>query len=150
MKHSTLLSILGFLFSIYSYSQEEKCNTYQLIEINPDIIFYWDNSTSEIVKDELWSTLKANYYKFKRTLINEVSNQKLTEAEVCYVEGKLTKGQMAFIALDQLEDIPYFTVFKMQYCVIHLGCPYADGLIESIVHNKKASKQLMKYFYKNN
>lgn len=149
MKHSILLTILGILFSVYSYSQEEKCEAFQLIEINSDILFYWDNSTSEIVKDELWKKLKTNYYSYKRTLIKEVSNQKLTEAKVCYVEDKLTKGQMAFILLDQLDDIPYATVFKTQYCVFHLGCPYVDGLIESIASNRKASEQLMNYFFKN-
>ena len=64
------------------------------------------------------------------------------------VEDKLTKGQMAFIVLDQLEDIPYALVFKTQYCVMYMDCPYIGGLIESIENNKHASEQLMNYFHK--
>ncbi len=148
MKHFIFLTTIAILFSIKSYSQEEKINSINLIEINSDIKFNWDNATSKIIKDKLWKKLKTSYQTHKKTLIQEVSNHKLTKAKVCKVKGYLTKGQMAFIILDQLEDIPYALIFKAQYCISYLDCPYIGGLIESIKYNKNASEQLMHYFYK--
>ncbi len=139
---------MGIIFSVCSHSQEEKSNSVQLIEINSEIKFNWDNSTSKIVDDELWIKLKTSFQTHKRTLIKEVSNHELTNAKVCKVEDKLTKGQMAFIALDQLEGIPYALVFEIQYCIMYIDCPYIGGLIESIENNKDASDQLMNYYYK--
>lgn len=148
MKHLILLTIVAILFSVHSYSQEEKKNSVKLIEINSEIKFNWDNSTSKIVEDELWNNLKTLYQTHKRTLIKEVGNHEITSAKVCKVKDKLTKGQMAFIVLDQLEDIPYALVFRSQYCVKYIDCPYLGGLIESIENNQDASSQLMNYFYK--
>ena len=148
MKHTILTTVIAFLLSTQSYSQEEKNYSIELIEINSVIKLNWNNSTSKIVEDKLWKKLKTGYQTHKKTLILEVNNHELTNAKVCKVEGKITKGQMAFIILDQLEYIPYALVFNNQYCVMYMNCPYIGGLIESIKNNKNSSKQLMNYFYK--
>ncbi|NOQ70893.1 MAG: hypothetical protein GQ574_02760 [Crocinitomix sp.] len=117
-----------------------------LIELNESIQFNWDNSTSQIIEDDLWDRLKGSYENNKRALIHLVNNKEPTQARVCNVHGEISKGQMAFIVLDQMEDIPYAQVFKFQYCVVDPSCPYIGGLIESIDSNDKAYRQLMVFF----
>lgn len=150
MKHSIQTLILGLAFVFGSHAQEGSKDSIILIEITSNIKFHWNNSTSKIVKDSLWKELKASYPKHKKTLIQKVGNHEPTEAKVCYVQGTISKGQMAFIVLDKLERIPYAKVFEMQYCVFHIGCPYVEGLIDSVHHNKDAVQQLMDYFYPKN
>jgi hypothetical protein len=118
-----------------------------MIELNSEIKFHWNNTTSKIIKDNLWADTQSSYERNKVALIKMVRNKELTNAEICLVNEPITKGQMAFVVLDELEDIPYAMIFKSQYCVINPGCPYIGGLIQSINNNTEASNQLMDYFY---
>lgn len=144
MKFSILISSL-ILFYNYDIQAQEANSSIQLIVLNGEIMLHWDNTKSEIVDDELWEKSKKLYSKNRRFLIQEVSNKERTKAEVCEVKGKLSKGQMAFIVLDQMEEIPYAMVFGYRYCLVYPNCPYIAGLVESIDDNPNASSQLMEF-----
>ena len=153
---STRILLLIFLFgSINTNCSEVNRDTEStyadsnktLIELNSEMKFHWNNATSKIIQDQIWDSSKNAYENNKLALIKMVSNKEVTNAKVCGVNDTITKGQMAFIVLDQLEAIPYALVFQTQYCVINPGCPYIGGLIMSIKNNSEASNQLMDYFY---
>ncbi len=127
-------------------------------QINRDVIFIevindkylnWDNCKYEIVKDKFWIELKKDYLSNKVEYIELIEDTTNTDAYICGLRKNLVKGDIAFLIVDEVENIPYAYVFKTQWDVFYLNCKYPGGLFSSLNNNRYHFKsKLLEYLVK--
>lgn len=120
-----------------------------LIKVINDKYLNWDNCSYEIVKDKYWLELKKDYLLNKVEYIELIEDTNSTKANICGLTKNLTKGDFAFLIIDEVENIPYSTVFRSQWDVLHMNCKYPDGLFSSLNENRNFFKtKLLDYLIK--
>ncbi len=120
-----------------------------LIEVINDKYLNWDNCKYEIVKDKFWIELKKDYLLNKVKYIELIEDTNSTNAYICGLRKNLVKGDIAFLIIDEVDNIPFFSVFHVQWDVFNNNCKYPDGLFSSL--NKKRSffkSKLLEYLIK--
>jgi len=108
-----------------------------LIEVINDKYLNWDNCKYEIVKDKFWIELKKDYLLNKVKYIKLIEDTTNTDAYICGLRKNLVKGDIAFLIIDEVDNIPLFSVFDIQFDVFDNNCKYPNGLFSSL--NKKRS-----------
>ena len=82
-----------------------------------------------------------------RELIKVLPDTALTQIPNTCGNGNFTFGQLAFLLIDDLEDVPYFTVTNRQFDVVDCGILPA-GLLEYVkTSGPTFQKQYSDYFY---
>ncbi|MBI3134971.1 MAG: hypothetical protein HYZ14_09900 [Bacteroidetes bacterium] len=107
------------------------------IELSKDLKISWDNNTHKIAHDAKWFKIENNPAKYKQTLIALITDTTQTLAYGCPTIRFLRKGQLAFLILDELNSIPYFEVFGVQFDVFIEGCEYPFDLIEYLLKERE-------------
>lgn len=108
-----------------------------LVEVTNDKYLNWDNCKYEIVKDKFWIELKKDYLSNKVEYIELIEDTTNTDAYICGLRKNLVKGDIAFLIIDEVDNIPLFSVFDIQFDVFDNNCKYPNGLFSSL--NKKRS-----------
>jgi hypothetical protein len=102
------------------------------IQIIDDIAIRWDNNTHLIIEDNLWSTIDSVYSNDKSLIINEILNVKLTPAKSCSIERNLYVGDIVFIIINKIENLPLINIINTQCDFFESGCPYPIGMFDAI------------------
>ena len=101
------------------------------------IVISWDNKAHTILDDNNWKQLKKNIKTNEGQLIKLLTDTTKTMAYGCPSVSRLTKGQMAFIVLDEINSFPYFKIFKIQFDVFMEGCQYPIDLLDFVARESK-------------
>jgi hypothetical protein len=112
---------------------------------NIDIL--WDNSQSTFIENEVFVELRDSFYTDKKSVINEILNEEQTSAWACDEPDALTKGELAFLFIHQVEPLPLMKIFGIQWDVWELNCPYPYGLIHYIRNNRTTVVQKLHQFF---
>jgi len=61
----------------------------------------------------------------------------------------LTEGGLAFILIDEILNVPYFSVLQMQFDVFDLNCMFPSGLIEYVMSTPEETHHKIASWYLN-
>jgi hypothetical protein len=111
-----------------------------LIELTKSVYINWDNASHTIVEDELFFELKK---KPNSMLLECMRDTTLTKAIICGVNSLsneeqqvMKKGDLAFLVLDKIYDIPYYAVLEVQLDSFSCLCKHPDYLIYLLNKNR--------------
>lgn len=111
-----------------------------------DVAFYWNISTGSIVEDSLFKKLKRIYKRKRDYLIDQVSDTTRTTASVCHdLKRKLLMGDMAYLLLDKMENLPFFEITHIQCDVIENDCPSPVNCMDSGLDRPAIQKRIRHY-----
>lgn len=129
----------------------ERMKNEIVVKLSEKIEFNWNNKTSRIKDDSLLKLIKDIWQGEKFDILNQINNNELTQGYICPSNKKLSKGGFAFLLLDELEEIPYFDLFQIQFDSYELDCKYPNGLLDFVERKPKiATSQLEKYLKADN
>jgi hypothetical protein len=111
-----------------------------LIEISTKMLVHWDAEEERIRQDSLFMHLSRNFEDYKFELINSISDTSSTRVSACYKQNQIRKGDIAFMVLSEVRDIPLFKVFRVQFDVYDVNCRYPEGLFDYIEENRELVK----------
>ena len=117
-----------------------------------DISVTWNSSTNDFEKDIFYKKLQKDIHKYKFILTNMIADTTDVNVSVCRNKYKLFKGDVAYILLDKLIDLPKFKIFNMQFDVYDEKCKNLHyEFIDFIQKNRLFVKnKVKKYFEKSN
>lgn len=140
------------LLSASAFCQEE--NTV-LIEINNCVKFRWSNDDFCIVKDNLFYETKEKINDLELCLLDGICDRKKTPALMCGMNYRrnnkkrnLKKGDLAFLMLDEIYNIPYYKVFDVELDSYDGLCKYPDFLIYVLDKNRGCFKNKLEMYLK--
>lgn len=110
------------------------------------ILFNWNNSTGRIVEDALFHALVLRFKTDKTYLIDQITNLSVTAAIACGREDKLLIGDLAFLIIDKINNLPFFEITNAQCDVFKKGCPYPIGYFDVIKKDRLRIKERVKQY----
>jgi len=106
------------------------------IDLGENVIFQWNNNSSEILYDSLYQKIVDDFFYKQKYIITLILDTSITPAIICSYNKNLRVGDLVFLLLDNICDIPFFVIFKRQLDFSY-DCRYPLGLIETITFNRK-------------
>ena len=105
------------------------------VQLADDIIFHWNNNTSKIKKDKYFQNIVDHFQEKKEYLVALFLDTTSTPAVVCGFDSNLVIGDLVFLLIEEIVDIPWASVFYFQLDCFY-GRPFASILIQNF-HNKE-------------
>lgn len=143
------LILLTLTISACSYQEKpQELPEVVRVEITENIVLNWHNVKQQFIKDSLFGKSLEHFESEKSHLIYQILNTKEIEARVCSMEQDLVLGDMAFLFLDEIENIGYSQVFEWQFCLLIEGCRYPDGVLWYLSEHRTKAKVQIENFLK--
>lgn len=114
----------------YSHSDTVQVYICDTISIN------WDNCNNDIIEDTYYAAAIVYYNESKCRMTEAIINSNVTSAKICNLDRNLFAGEVAFLFIDKLENLPYASIFQVQFDVLTIDCPYLYGIPEGIYENR--------------
>ena len=108
-----------------------------LIHITSKISIHWNANEKRIIKDSLSMHLRRHFDEYKFELVNAISETSSTHISACYKQNQIRKGDIAFMILEDIRNIPLSEVFQVQFDVYEANCRYPVGLFYHIEENRE-------------
>lgn len=107
---------------------------------------HWKISKSLVIEDSLLIKVKSRVH-FKQEMCDLITDTTSQHIKDCTNEVILTKGDVAYIVLDQTTSIPFAILF-IQMDVISNDCgTHEDGLFDYIHRNRIMVAKKLKYHF---
>ena len=113
-----------------------KPDTIVYITIGEEIAINWDNQSSSIVEDSLYDSIMERIDSLRTSLVHKISDKETTTAVSCNKATPLAKGDIAFILINKIENIPYFEAYGVQWDSYSLDCKYHHGMLDYVELNR--------------
>lgn len=134
---------IWFIFLILFSCQKDQKNksngktvNYQLIDLGNSLKFNWDLDKTSIVKDQLYEQTKKVYQNQKNILVHKIMDTSSTDVIFCNTLKTFKKGDLAFVLIDEIEGINYFTDLNIQMDTFTFGCSYPEDLLV-VLNNRR-------------
>ena len=111
-------------------SLSPSVDTFVLIKFDKNIMLNWDNKTGRIKEDSLFNKIISDFENNKYVLINKLADTSETKAMTCH--KNLVVGDLAFLIIDKVKQLPFFEITKVQCDHFTNECPYPEGYFEVI------------------
>jgi len=102
------------------------------VQLADDIMFHWDNNTCRIKEDKYFQNIVDHFQERKEYLAALFLDTTPSPAVVCGYDSNLIIGDLVFLLLDKIVDIPYFYVFHFQFGCFFNNCFYPLGLFNAL------------------
>jgi len=144
------LTLIVSYFFFRIWQSENSIESVYTVQLKNGISFRWSNTKSMIIKDGLLDSTLQAYPNIKKQLVHQILDNTKVPAMVCTMDKNLRKGDLAFLLLLEIGDIPLLKVFQIQWDSYKYNCFYPSGLMKYISNNRKEAKEkLEQYFLKN-
>lgn len=110
----------------------QRNNDKVYIVLSEHVKLFWDNKNSEIIKDSLYRMVKRNFGQYVKEITTQVSDTRITPAQSCGVERNLVMGDLAFLLIDDIVGIPYFSALGFQWDTFDTDCKYPLHMFGSL------------------
>jgi len=107
----------------------------------------WKNLTSQFVEDSSYFALKSRVTNNKMDFVKMILDSTETNAVACSYKLHLAKGDLAFIILHKLYNLPLFEIYESQLDVLKYDCPYPDGMFELLHKERKKIYENTRIFF---
>lgn len=121
-----------------------------LVNLSNEVSFKWSNVSHEIVEDKLFLKIKKQFSQHYLSIVEDISNTTLTKAIECTSHRQLPIGDLAFLLIDKINNIPYFSVLGTQLDAFTNGCEYPKSLFDYLKFNRLEAKSKLKVYLENN
>lgn len=111
------------------------------VQFAPDIILSW-NTKNRLEEDTSYHTIKNDRQKIYK-LIESISDEEDLNVPTCVKEETLKKGDVAFLYLIRIYNVPPAKCFKMQFCLPDQMC---ESLLGYLKRNRKEAQQKLKIY----
>jgi len=136
--------IIDWIQRIQKLHNEAMSNTDTIIHIKLEdgISFNWNNKTSQIVEDSLFRSIVSRFENIKLKLSDQITNLSITPARTCGLERNLYVGDLVFMIITRIQDIP--NPVQMQLDVFEMNCRYPAGFFEAIGYDRTGIRERVK------
>lgn len=145
LANSLLIMIILTCFTKTDIKKQSSINQIEngdvLISLNDSISFHWDNQKYKFVEDSLWKLLENDYQNLEPVLIDLILDTNESQAKICSIERNLYKGDLSFLVLDKINNLPYIDIFHTQWDSFDVDCNYPGGMLWYINKNRSEIKQ---------
>lgn len=100
-----------------------------LIQLSDSIQFHWDNRKYVIIDDRLFRRAAMAFRKNKDIVVEQIINEEKTSARVCGMERNLVIGDLAFLLIDEIENIPHIDALHVQWDAFDFECPLRNWYV---------------------
>lgn len=119
-----------------------------LVKIDNNLLLNWDNKTGNIVKDKLFNNISLNFKEHSSTIFVNLTNIKTTSAVSCGKNTNLVVGDICYLLIDEIKNLPTYEILNAQYDTFNDGCKYPVGLFDAIQKNREKIKSRVIKFLK--
>ena len=117
-----------------------------LVKFFNNNVFYWDNKSSSIVHDTLYQNIVETFAENKMTYAALISDTTVLPARICSYDKNLVLGDLVFILINEIENVPFSEVFETEWDVHTFGCKYPLAMIESFhIRREMMRRQVESY-----
>jgi hypothetical protein len=129
----------------------EETETYNsdtlTVELEGGIKLLWDSKNDEIIKDSVFYALRGT--SINKNIVKSISDTTNLYVSVCSKKSNLRKGDVAFIALLDLDQLHVGRDLGCQFCEIYDSCKYLDGMLDGLENNREEiAEKLLTVFFK--
>jgi hypothetical protein len=125
---------------------EDDTDSVLLIRLSDDISIHWNNKSQDIVNDALLSSIRASFTDIKQNLVDQILNTSVTPARICSTKRNLVVGDMAFLLIDKIKDVPFFQVFGIQCDFFERDCKYPYGMFDYMNNYREEAKSKLELY----
>ena len=100
------------------------------------ISFNGSNSKNQIIDDMLYRDLLKSFKNERGFIINQITDVTPTLATTCGKKNNLVIGDLAFLLIDKIENLPFFEISHVQCDVYNTACPYPSGYFNAIENHR--------------
>lgn len=152
-----------FLFMLASCSNNHQDNKLKLSSEEADSKIYvdsialvtfekfctvkWNNQTSQFLEDSSFALLESQIEHNSTEFIDIITDLTETDAVACPYNQPLRTGDLAFIALNKLRNLPLFEIFETQLDVKYDDCCYSYGIFELLQKNRESVQRNTRAFF---
>lgn len=117
------------------------------VELEGGIKLLWDSKNDEIIKDSVFYALRGT--SINKNIVKSISDTTNLYVSVCSKKSNLRKGDVAFIALLDLDQLHVGRDLGCQFCEIYDSCKYLDGMLDGLENNREEiAEKLLTVFFK--
>lgn len=148
-----LFFLLALLLNGSAFSQGrskiETTDSILLIQLTNEVSLSWNQNSSKIVRDKHYDFAQKTFPLNKNALIDLISDSIHTTAYSCGTDFPLTRGQLAFLLIREIKDLPNTGVTDIKYEIYHFtsfDCPYASIFFSEMYYNRHEIKEKVKKY----
>ncbi|MES2430944.1 MAG: hypothetical protein V4556_08405 [Bacteroidota bacterium] len=95
-----------------------------LISIFRGVEIHWNKRTNSIEEDSLLKKITQQFQDYKIALADEIENTFKTKIYVCPDGEELMAGDIAYLIIDKIVQIPVLKIMGVQFDLYQNECPY--------------------------
>jgi len=119
-----------------------------LVELSEGTSINWSVRSSKIVHDRYFSLAEKMFPLNKKILIDLIADSTETSVTACGIDRMLTRGELAFLLIDEIKNLPNRSIIDMQFDVLEWNCPYPLYYLDFINHNRVDIRKKVKLYLK--
>ena len=117
------------------------------VELEGGIKLLWDRKNDKIIKDSIFYALKGA--SINKNIVNSISDTTNLYVSVCSKDSNLRKGDVAFIALCDFNQIHIAKDLGYQFDVFDPPCKYPYGMLDCLELDREEIKEkILKIYFK--
>lgn len=136
MKIYFLLAMSALVLNANGSERKNVNDSTLLVNICEGVSVKWNLTNDHVILDDNLRLIKGNL-KLILEILEEVGDTTSMNLSVCSKDKILVKGDVAFLLLHYLNEIPMYSCTKIQFDFTPPNCFYAEGLLNYVHKNRQ-------------